>query len=95
MQLCRQLGSSKRDWLYHGREVLNRRNRNRPNRELLVLVRVVAIRGVLDEVVTRLVSICLMLDIDGAALSRLKYKVKTKLTESGLIDISDQIFSKR
>ena len=40
-------------------------------------------------------SICLMLDIDGAALSRLKYKVKTKLTESGLIDISDQIFSKR
>ena len=39
-------------------------------------------------------SICLLLDIDDAALYRIKYKVKNKMNEGGLYNIVDEIFAK-
>ena len=40
-------------------------------------------------------SICLLFDIDEAALYRIKYKVKTKMLERGLDSVVGEIFCKR
>lgn len=40
-------------------------------------------------------SICLLLDMDGAAVSRLKYRTKNKMLECGLNELVDQIFVAR